>query len=200
MEMTKSFCCWPCSSGPLSLTASVPQTGYVPGESIIIQAQVVNLSSTDVDYMRFELRQMIVYHSQTPSHNTKEKRRSIVVKRSAGAKPNNEERYEISLPIPSLPPTSVNGCRIIFISYDIRIEAEVSMNNNPSVEIPIIIGNVPLQPVRHAYDNVGMVRDESAAHLQTRAIEQPTAPDTDSVTHVPWPNQSYADLRKNFFS
>lgn len=196
MEITKSFCCWPCRTGPLSLSATVPQTGYVPGESIVIQAQVINLSGSNVEYMKFELRQLVVYHSQTPAHNTKDEHRSILQKRSTGVALNNEERYEISLQIPSLPPSNLNSCRIIFISYDIRVEAKIRMSNSPFIEIPITIGNVPLQPVRHAYENVGLVRDESSAQIQSRAIEQPTAPEVELPT-VSLPHQSYTDLREH---
>lgn len=203
MEITKSFCCWPCRTGPLSLTASIPQTGYVPGQSIIIQAQVINLSGSNVEQMKFELRQHIDYHSQTPTRSTKEELRSILTKRSAGVQQNNEERYEINLPIPSLPPTNMNSCRIIFISYDIKIEAKLSgFTNNPFVEIPITIGNVPLQSIRHAYENVAFntTSDDSVTQIQPRIYEIPSAPgasDVEVTTRMlPAPYQSYADLRK----
>lgn len=196
MEVTKQFCCWPCRSGPLSLTASVPQTGYVPGESIIIQARVINLSSSCVDYMKFDLRQLIVYHSQTPKKNTKEERRTILQKRSSGVGKNDEERYEIALPIPSLPPTNATCCRIIDISYDIRIEAIVGMKSNPLIEFPITIGNVPLQSIRHAYENVGMIPDDGTVQIQASGIEQPTAPEETPPVPTTLPHQSYKDLRK----
>lgn len=202
MEIAKSFCCWPCRTGPLSLTASVPQTGYVPGESIVISAQVINLSGSTVDYMKFELRQLIVYHSQTPNRNTKEELRTILQKRSAGVAQNNEERYEISIPIPSLPPTNTNSCRIIYVSYDIRIEAKVGFKNYPYVEMPITIGNVPLQSVRHAYENVAYssAPDESMLDIQPRTHEPPSAPlDLPETSRMGTrlPHQSYADLRKS---
>lgn len=207
METAKSFCCWPCRTGPLSLTASIPQAGYVPGQTIIIQAQVINLSGNNVDGMKFELRQLIVYHSQTPSKAIKEEQRSILQKRSAGCAQNNEERYEVNLPIPSLPPTNMNGCRIIFISYDIKVEAKVSgFSNNPNVEIPITIGNVPLQSVRHAYENVGFstAPEEAAAQVPPRTYETPSAPvGSETLPEAgasqvglarALPHQSYADL------
>lgn len=208
MEIAKSFCCWPCRTGPLSLTASVPQTGYVPGQSIVIQAQVINLSGSNVDCMKFELRQLIVYHSQTPTRATKEEKRSVLQKRSAGCAQNNEERYEVNLSIPSLPSTNINSCRIIFISYDVKIEAKVSgFNNNPFVEIPITIGNVPLQSVRHAYENVGFstASEDTTAQMPPRTFETPTAPMSSDLVASgqqpiglvrPLPHQSYADLRK----
>lgn len=201
MEVTKSFCCWPCRSGPLSLTASVPQTGYVPGETIKISARVINLSGSTVDHMKFELRQLIVYHSQTPHRNTKEELRTILQKRSAGVAQNNEERYEISIPIPSLPSTNANSCRIIYISYDIRIEAKVGFKNYPYVEIPITIGNVPLQSVRHAYENVGYssAPDESILDILPRTQQAPSAPvdsPQGSGVGMRLPHQSYADLGK----
>lgn len=205
MEITKSFCCWPCRTGPLSLTASIPQTGYVPGQNIVIQAQVINLSGSTIDQMKFVLRQSIVYHSQTPTRATKEELRTIQQKRSTGVAQNNEERFEISLPIPSTPPTNVGSCRIIFISYDIKVEAKiVGVHTNPFVLLPITIGNVPLQAVRHAYENVGFnaTSEMSTVQIQSRAMENATAPeitpDVGAVAlPISLPHASYADLRKS---
>lgn len=205
MEITKSFCCWPCRTGPLSLTASIPQTGYVPGQNIVIQAQVINLSGSTIDQMKFVLRQSIAYHSQTPTRATKEELRTIQQKRSTGVAQNNEERFEISLPIPSTPPTNVGACRIIFISYDIKVEAKVvGVNTNPFVLLPITIGNIPLQAVRHAYENVGFnaTSEMSTVQIHSRGMENATAPDitpdVGAVTlPISLPHSSYADLRKS---
>lgn len=206
MEITKSFCCWPCRTGPLSLTATIPQTGYVPGQNIVVQAQVINLSGSTIEQMKFVLRQSIVYHSQTPTRATKEELRSIQQKRSSGVAQNNEERFEISLPIPSLPSTNEGGCRIIYISYDIKVEAKIiGVRQNPFVVLPITIGNVPLQAVRHAYENVGFnaMSEISTVQIQSRGMENPTAPevtpDVQAVAlPISLPHGSYADLRKRF--
>jgi hypothetical protein len=49
MERIKTFCCWPCSSGPLIMTVQIPMGGYAPGQQIDIDVTVNNQSRVDID-------------------------------------------------------------------------------------------------------------------------------------------------------
>lgn len=142
MEMTKHFCC---GKGPFLLVASIPQSGYVPGQSITVYANITNHSRVDIDEIRYYLRRTVRYHSQTPAMKTKEEIINIQQQRTGGVTRNDDARFKVSLLIPAVPPTNTSFCKVVHITYDIKIEAKApSMHANPFVIIPLTIGTVPL--------------------------------------------------------
>lgn len=145
MEITKNFWCGPCSSGPFSIVASIPQSGYVPGQKIIVSTEITNMSNIPVDRMKFMLRKIIAYHSQTPSTKTKQEIVVIQERRAGGVSKKDHGRFQVCLPIPPEPPTNTNLCKVIHITYEVKIEAKISgPHQSPYVLIPITIGTIPL--------------------------------------------------------
>lgn len=151
MEFTKFFCCGPCRSAPLSIVASVPQTGYVPGQTIIISASVVNDSNVDIKAMKYSLMKTVIYHSQTPAHKTKHEVTVIQENRGLGVAKRTKETCQVALMVPPVPPSNENLSRIIHIQYELKIEATAAgAHTSPSVVIPITIGTVPLTRIATA--------------------------------------------------
>lgn len=145
MEITKNFCCGPCSSGPFSIVAQIPQTGYVPGQDIVALTEITNMSYVTVQEMKFILRKIITYHSQIPMTKIREEIVELVEKRTGGVPKRDHGRFQITLAIPAVPPTNVTLCRVIHVKYDIKIEAKLSGPHiNPYICIPITIGTIPL--------------------------------------------------------
>lgn len=145
MELTKNFCCGPCRTGPFSIVASIPQSGFVSGQIIKVSTEVTNMSTIPVDEMKFLLRKIVFYHSQTPSSKTKEEIVDIQERRTGGVSKNDHGRFLVSLPVPPVPPTNINLCKVIHITYEIKIEARLSgLHKNPYIRIPITIGTIPL--------------------------------------------------------
>lgn len=58
-EEIKNFCRLFCKSKPLVMTVSLPQTGYVPGETIKVSIKYVNHSQVDVHSTRIDLLRII---------------------------------------------------------------------------------------------------------------------------------------------
>uniref|UniRef100_A0A1B0GIA7 Putative signal transduction n=1 Tax=Lutzomyia longipalpis TaxID=7200 RepID=A0A1B0GIA7_LUTLO len=146
VSMERSFCCGPCKTGPISIIAHTSQSGYVPGQMISVHAEIANASTVKVEEIRFSLKKLIRYTSQTPRTKTKEETLTISEGRISGMKKKQSGKFEQHLQIPPLPPTSVSLCRIITISYEVKIEAKVSgAHLNPVVKIPITLGTVPLR-------------------------------------------------------
>ncbi|KAE8741271.1 hypothetical protein FOCC_FOCC013193 [Frankliniella occidentalis] len=56
-EQSKHFCCLWCKSGPLTMSVRVPHGGYVPGQTILLQIQIDNASTTNVRNLRGTLNQ-----------------------------------------------------------------------------------------------------------------------------------------------
>lgn len=145
MELTKSFCCGPCQTGPFSIVASIPQSGFVPGQVIKVSTEVTNMSTIPVDEMKFLLRKIVSYHSQTPTSKTKVEVVDIQERRVGGVPENDHGRFLVSLPVPPVPPTNINLCKVIHIMYEIKIEARLpGLHKNPYILIPITIGTIPL--------------------------------------------------------
>ena len=60
---TKTFGCLCCTSGPLSSTVNLPRTGYAPGESIPVYAEIENLSDKEMNKTQAILIQEVAFHS-----------------------------------------------------------------------------------------------------------------------------------------
>ena len=60
---TKTFgcCCW--ITDPLSQTVNLPRTGYAPGESIPVNAEIENLSDKEMNKTQAILIQEVAFHS-----------------------------------------------------------------------------------------------------------------------------------------
>lgn len=145
MEVSTSFWCGPCTSGQLSIVASIPQSGYVPGQNIAITAVVTNLSHIPVDYMRFSLRKVVLYKSQIPSSKTKLELDVVQERRTGSVRKKDQRSFEVHIAIPPIPPTNLNLCKVIEIAYEVKVEAKVSgPHASPFVLIPVTIGTVPL--------------------------------------------------------
>lgn len=73
LELEKTFCCFCCKSGPLSVVVHLPVTGFVSGQIIPITAEVDNGSNVTVDALKLCLRKKISFQVQQPrSANKKE--------------------------------------------------------------------------------------------------------------------------------
>lgn len=61
LNLEKSFCCFCCRSGPLSLVVQLPVTGYVSGQTIPILAECDNASNVKVNAVKFILRKVVSF-------------------------------------------------------------------------------------------------------------------------------------------
>ena len=63
LNNTKTFgcCCW--ITDPLSQTVNLPRTGYAPGESIPVNAEIENLSDKEMNKTQAILIQEVAFHS-----------------------------------------------------------------------------------------------------------------------------------------
>lgn len=62
-EQIKRFCCLFCQSDPLMMTVTIPQSGYAPGQDILITVQYHNKSDVDVARTKISLTRM-VHHNR----------------------------------------------------------------------------------------------------------------------------------------
>ena len=77
---------------------------------------------------------------------TKEEVINEVEIHSGGVKRRSKENFQQELFIPAVPPTNINYCGVLNVSYEVRIKCIVtgSLSQGPMVKLPIIIGTVPI--------------------------------------------------------
>lgn len=157
METTNTFWCGACTSGQFRIVASLPQTGYVPGQHIVINSTVTNHSSIAIKYMCFSLQRIVQYKSQLPAANTKRevdivRERIVRVIQHRGQLV--RQNFDATIDIPPIPPSNTELCaNVMEITYEVMVEARLDPpHRSPCVVIPVTIGTVPLR--RNAQDSL----------------------------------------------
>jgi len=146
-EDIKHFCCWPCRSGPVLSTLTIPFGGYAPGQKIHFTLEIDNQSSGyDLEGIEVKLKQIYTFQAQTPRHKTREKEHSL-------SQSCQEERVlrlskriiSYTLAIPSVPPSTRTEGHIILVSYRVIVSLKMGhCNVDSDFEVPIVIGTIPL--------------------------------------------------------
>ncbi|KAH8304953.1 hypothetical protein KR018_011661 [Drosophila ironensis] len=145
-EDIKHFCCWPCRSGPVLSTLTIPFGGYAPGQKIRFTLEIDNQSSgNDLDGISVCLKQKYKFRAQTPHHKTREEEHRLN-ETFKGERVLRLSKRIIDgiLDIPAVPPSSRNQ-GIITVSY--RIILSISMGScrmDSDFDVPIVIGTIPL--------------------------------------------------------
>ncbi|EDV94951.1 arrestin domain-containing protein 3 [Drosophila grimshawi] len=145
-EEIKYFCCWPCSSGPVISTLTIPFGGYAPGQRIHYTLHVDNQShGYDLHGVEISLIQIYEFKATTPRYKTR-KHSNILFEKSESEHVRRLSKRLItaSLDIPPVPPSSRNN-RIINVSYHIKMAIKTGdCHSDSEIEMPIVIGTIPL--------------------------------------------------------
>ncbi|XP_053690831.1 arrestin domain-containing protein 3-like [Sabethes cyaneus] len=143
-EKTKTYCCGPCRSKPLYVSAQLPISGYVPGQTITVKITVENQTKKRVNEVSAKLLQVISFISKTPYCEISENCTTIAEVRCAGVEAHGNLSKEQYLLVPIVPPTSTS-CPVLTVNYFVEVEGKIGgPNSNPRIRIPITIGTVPL--------------------------------------------------------
>ncbi|CAL1540949.1 unnamed protein product [Lymnaea stagnalis] len=142
----KKLCCLCCASGPIEATFAIDRQGYVPGEAVLLNAEITNGSSRKIAKTYVELTMIKKFHATTKSR-TDCTQVARVTHPGIGSHSSDVWSCE-KVVIPSVPPSFLNGCKIIDIHYELKLVVDPK---GPSfkLEVPlnIIIGTIPLASV-----------------------------------------------------
>ncbi|KDR23481.1 arrestin domain-containing protein 17-like [Zootermopsis nevadensis] len=137
------FCCW--SSGPLTMTLSLPVSGYVPGQDIPITVDVENNSDVPIREVKCTLRKLLTFTVTSPHKSTKKDDINIGELVLGTVEPHGTSNWTQVLKVPPLPPSNLNNCSIIDLDYDLKVKAKASKwHRDLQLATPIILGTVPL--------------------------------------------------------
>jgi len=130
----------------LALQLTVPQTGFVPGQSIPLSVLITNDSHIPVEQLLMSFVMLVTYHSKPPSMPNFTCERLVVnTMKGDSVQRNCKKLFTYEIRVPATPPTCFNLCGIIQIAYQVEVEAKVKgCHNNEIVSIPVTIGSVPL--------------------------------------------------------
>lgn len=120
----KTLCCWCCQSGPISALVMLPKSGFVPGEVILMKADVDNMSNRAMNRTQVRIIQKVRYQA-TDAMKMAENR---ILHANQGEIPPGESQTWNNYPLhlPALPPSGPRGCSIIQISYHLEVYRQVS--------------------------------------------------------------------------
>ncbi|XP_014665524.1 PREDICTED: arrestin domain-containing protein 3-like isoform X2 [Priapulus caudatus] len=142
----KYVCCWCCKQGPLACEASIPRMGYVPGENILVSAEIENNTNRKCNDSKAKLTVITTFSARSKTRSVSKVIGFISkgeIKRREGETWTNEP-----LRVPPLPPSKLVGCNIIDIDYFVDVEVSpAGPALDLDVRLPIIIGSIPLRSV-----------------------------------------------------
>ncbi|XP_022220373.2 arrestin domain-containing protein 2 [Drosophila obscura] len=145
VESQRTYCCFPCTSKPLSLRLSLPQGGFVPGQTMPMGVLVANDSHIQVEEITVRLAMVVIYYSRPPCPDTNKDRFVVAERTGEGVSKNSRKQFTFDLQVPATPPTCFNLCSIIQIGYQVEAEVKVKgCHSGQSVHMPVTIGSVPL--------------------------------------------------------
>ena len=142
MEVQKTLCCLCCASGPIVITACTSRTGYcIQQDSIPVEVSVENGSSREIRQVVASIHKLVYYTAQgRHRHDSLD----VATIASEPVPAHNTTVWKPPpLAVPDTPATSIN-CGILQVNYFLRVKAAISWAINPTINIPLVIGNVPL--------------------------------------------------------
>ncbi|GBM66511.1 Arrestin domain-containing protein 3 [Araneus ventricosus] len=146
-NMEKVLCCWCCTSGPISLYARTDRKGYCPGESIAITADFENLSSrTIIPHATLHQTQTFLAGGKSRTRHSK-----YTIVTGLAIQPGRTTSWDAQLlKIPAVTPSIINCC-LIRVDYAVRISLQIPGAYNLSMDLPVLIGTVPLRPANYRH-------------------------------------------------
>lgn len=146
-ETVSSFCCWSCKTKPLNLHASIPFSGYVPGQSIRVTIKIDNRCGFDVCRTVISLKKIFTFVSQTPEKHSWVEMKTLLKTVTDGAKNGKEAKISAITEVPPFTlPTNDQISSIVKVSYLIQVSLDVvGFIRSPKVKLPIVIGSKPLR-------------------------------------------------------
>ncbi|XP_063240926.1 arrestin domain-containing protein 3-like [Bacillus rossius redtenbacheri] len=142
---SKNVCCLCCATGPLTVNASIPFCGVVPGQELAVSVDVENSSNVAVTLVKCILVQQATFIANFPhSKHRKAERKMLAVELGALAK-NSANNWERVLTVPSCAPSLQRNCNIIKLDYFLKVKARTAgCHSNLVVHLPLTVGTIPL--------------------------------------------------------
>ena len=149
-QVEKTLCCLCCASGPISMTARIPRTGFFCGnDRIPLEVEIENGSSRPVDKVTAEIKKEVNFTAEakdpggSPFGGSRHQYETLVEISSDAVEPGSSLSWNPdNLMMPSTDPT-ISNCPIVSVKYYLKVEAAISFAVDAAVTFPLTIGTVP---------------------------------------------------------
>jgi len=174
-KIVRHFYCCCFKSKPFFMSASIPFSGYVPGQRIEMAVKMNNQSNADIEGTKVALERITQYISQSP--RKKVKHETLVMREvfGIGVGANGFAEVKLEMSVPPISPTNLNSCRVLTTCYQLRVLAKVTgAHRNPHMTIPITIGTVPINAA--VYSQMPAPNYDAIMNSSIPSTSHPTAP------------------------
>ncbi|KAK3599759.1 hypothetical protein CHS0354_037240 [Potamilus streckersoni] len=163
--------------GSVYATFRADRRGYIPGDTIVFNADISNGSDSPIESTKITFYQLTTYGYSPLDSNTSEKRKIAELSRGR-LEPGEEDEWKNSkLPLPNpLPVSSLPGCPFIDIDYILELKT-YSPDADVELRIPlvILIGNIPLKSVASKENTRRDLTNLYMEPMPVPIMRQPTA-------------------------
>lgn len=133
------------SSGLINCRVRLDRGGYVPGENILVSAEIENSTKLSIKKTRAILTETVEYRAKNKIIQSETRELASVERGKIGSKSTEVWKKEM-LHIPALPPTNLRGCHLIKIHYDVYFQIITKNAKKPiKLQLPIVMATYPVR-------------------------------------------------------
>ncbi|XP_067269901.1 arrestin domain-containing protein 3 [Pseudorasbora parva] len=123
------------ASGNISMDIFLPKTGYLQGEGLVVNGEIVNSSTRKVvpKYIIYQ-KQSFFAGGQRAVHTTQ-----ILKEKGEPLVSSTRQNLMKVLALSSEISTSIQNCRILKVEYRLKVILDVSFTKNPVIKLPLIV-------------------------------------------------------------
>ena len=148
-ETQKRKCFCP-KADHLHMNVNIDRSCYCPGETILINADIQNKTTSDMDSFYMKLIQTVTYHAQRQDkeENKKKLKTKVQTKEIAKLSGSSIPKGECvcwknqAFGIPATQPTITNS-KVMTVQYKLKLMAAMPAGVDPAIKMYITIGTIP---------------------------------------------------------
>ncbi|XP_067001870.1 arrestin domain-containing protein 3 isoform X2 [Anabrus simplex] len=146
----RDVCCFCFAASPLSAVVHTPRRGYVPGECILLSAEINNQDRRPVSYVKASLMQVVKYSHK----NVTRKIKRVVGEVTRGCIMPHESQFwlEETILIPPVPASCLQYCNLMSVWYKVYFSLYQSEFHTTTLKLPVVIGTVPLKQYINTFE------------------------------------------------
>jgi hypothetical protein len=178
-EAEKTLCCMCCASGPITMNASIPKTGFTLRESFSLHVSIENGGSREVT-LDASICQKVIYRAQGHQRTNN---KTLVSYASDPIEPHASREWDPTIEIPVTEIIHEGSCENIEMHYSLVVAAKIPRALDLSRAIPLQLGNCSVQ---QQGDTLPAPPTQGAVHLPPTQTEvYPYPPSTGALPYPP---------------
>ncbi|GIY58231.1 arrestin domain-containing protein 3 [Caerostris extrusa] len=169
-NMEKVLCCWCCTSGPISLFMLELTEKDIALGNPLPSLQILRIFLVVPLY----LMQLFIRHKLLAGGKSRTRHSKYTIVTGLAIQPGRTTSWDAQLlKIPAVTPSIINCC-LIRVDYAVRISLQIPGAYNLSMDLPVLIGTVPLRPSN--YRHLAPVLDNVSELTENSMYFQPAPP------------------------